>query len=92
MDFDEVFEKMARFESAGFIEFYTFMTPRIKQRLISWALEPEDADDFSFRFVRQIAVIVPSRASEIREIGFEAWLKIQTRDTFVEYWKVAAAN
>lgn len=86
-DFDFLLQRMALLEQAAFAEFEDALHAIVPDWLREWGLAEEEVERETPACLLALAVLVVQRRAEIKDGRVLVWLRIQTRNLTVRYWR-----
>lgn len=89
IDFDYLLQQMALLEQAAFTEFDDALRDLVSDWLREWGMAEAEVEREVPSCLLALAVLVVQRRAEIENGRVLAWLRIQTRNLVVRYWREA---
>ena len=87
IDFDNLLYRMATLEQAAFLEFEDSMRDIVMRWLLECGLTEAAAIRETPNCLLALAVMVVQRRTEIENGRVLTWLRLQTRNLVVDYWR-----
>jgi len=87
IDFDYLLERMQLLDPAAFDDFQDAVRDLVTDRLRASGLTEEEVQHDAPRHIMSLAVLIVQRSAEIEPGRVLEWLRIQTRNLVVRYWR-----